>query len=104
MAEIVVVDRNGCEKVLDGRAGHSVMEILRDADVGVAAICGGMCSCATCHVWVDEKWIAKLAPPQAEEAELLSGLTNSQALSRLSCQIPFGPELDGLRLTIAPEE
>ncbi len=104
MAEIVVVDRNGGEQRLGGRVGNSVMETLRDADVGVAAICGGMCSCATCHVWLDEAWIAKIAPARPEETDLLSGLTNSRANSRLSCQIPFGPELDGLRLTIAPDE
>ena len=104
MAEIVVVDRNGCERRLGGRVGNSVMETLRDADVGVAAICGGMCSCATCHVWLDEAWIAKISPPQSEETDLLSGLTNSQPNSRLSCQIPFGLELDGLQLTIAPDE
>ena len=80
------------------------METLRDADVGVAAICGGMCSCATCHVWLDEAWIARVCPPQSEETDLLSGLTNSRANSRLACQIPFGLELDGLRLTIAPDE
>ncbi len=104
MSEIVVVDRDRGERRLKGEAGASVMLPLREADVGVAAICGGTCACATCHVLVDEAWLGKLPPPQPEEMELLSGLAHSRANSRLACQIPFGQELDGLRLTVAPEE
>lgn len=104
MAEIVVIDRGGEERRLKGETGVSVMHSLRDADVGVAAICGGTCACATCHVLVDDAWLEKLPPAQAEEVELLSGLAHSCANSRLACQIPFGPELAGLRLTVAPEE
>jgi 2Fe-2S ferredoxin len=104
MSEIVIVDRDGYEKRLKAQAGVSVMQTLRDADVGIAAICGGMCSCATCHVLLDEAWVATVVPPRAEEMELLGGLTHSQPNSRLSCQIPFHLGLDGLRLTIAPEE
>jgi ferredoxin, 2Fe-2S len=104
MGEIVVFDRDGREIRLKGEAGASVMLPLRAADVGVAAVCGGTCACATCHVLVDETWLEKLPPAQAEELELLSGLAHSRGNSRLACQIPFGQELDGLRLTIAPEE
>ena len=104
MAEIVVIDRAGEERRLQGEVGVSVMLSLREADVGVAAICGGTCACATCHVLVDDAWLEKLPPAQPEEIDLLGGLAHSCAQSRLACQIPFGPELDGLRLTVAPEE
>lgn len=104
MAEIVIVDRDGRERRQSAQIGNSIMQTLRDADVGIAAICGGMCSCATCHVWLDEAWVARVTPPQAEEIGILGGLMQSQSNSRLSCQIPFDLELDGLRLTIAPEE
>ena len=104
MSEIVVIDRAGAERRLKGDAGASVMLTLREADLGVAAICGGTCACATCHVLVDAAWLDRLPPAQPEEIELLSGLAHSRANSRLACQIPFGQELDGLRLTVAPEE
>ena len=104
MGEIVVIDRDGRERRLQGEAGVSVMLALREADVGVAAICGGTCACATCHVLVDDAWLEKLPPAQSEEVELLGGLAHSRANSRLACQIPFARELDGLRLTVAPEE
>jgi 2Fe-2S ferredoxin len=104
MAEIVVIDRSGEERRLQGEAGVSVMLSLREADVGVAAICGGTCACATCHVLVDDAWLEKLPPAQSEEVDLLGGLAHSGPNSRLACQIPFGPELAGLRLTVAPEE
>jgi 2Fe-2S ferredoxin len=59
MAEMVVTDRSGKEHRVTGRVGTSLMENLRDADLDVAAICGGMCSCATCHVYIDEEWAGK---------------------------------------------
>lgn len=81
------------------------METLREQDFGVAAICGGMCSCATCHVWISPDWVAKLPPVHGDEMELIAELDSYKANeSRLSCQIPFTAALDGLRLTIAPDE
>ncbi|NLG76286.1 MAG: 2Fe-2S iron-sulfur cluster binding domain-containing protein, partial [Xanthomonadaceae bacterium] len=67
--------------------------------------CGGMCSCATCHVYVDPEWIDKLPEMQSDERELITELTTYQpGVSRLSCQIPFTEELDGIKVTVAPEE
>jgi len=80
------------------------MENLRELEYGVAAICGGMCSCATCHVYVDPEWAEKLPAPMSDERELLMELAHYDARSRLSCQIEFTPELSGLRVTIAPDE
>jgi len=104
MAELVIVDRAGKEHRVQGRVGVSLMETLRDLDFGVAAICGGMCSCATCHVWVDEAWTGKLPARQGDETELLRELGSFKANSRLSCQVQFSEALSGLKLAIAPDE
>lgn len=104
MAELVIVDRDGKEHRVAGKVGVSIMETLRELDYGVAAVCGGMCSCATCHVWMDEAWLARLAPRQGDEQEILQEIGHVVPGSRLSCQVPFTAALDGLKLTIAPEE
>jgi ferredoxin, 2Fe-2S len=104
MALLRVVDRDGVEHEVDAKTGLKVMETLRELDYGVAAICGGMCSCATCHVYVDSEWQSRLPPAMSDERELISELSHTQGNSRLSCQIEFTPELAGLRVTIAPDE
>jgi 2Fe-2S ferredoxin len=104
MALLKVVDRDGVEHEVEARTGLKVMETLRELDYGVAAICGGMCSCATCHVYVDPAWADQLPPPQSDERELLGELSHHTDQSRLSCQIEFTPALAGLRVTIAPDE
>jgi len=104
MAESVIVDRDGKEHRVAGRVGVSVMETLRDLDFGVAAICGGMCSCATCHVWVDAEWQGRLPPVQGDEKELLRELASYKPTSRLSCQVTFTEDLSGLKVAIAPDE
>ena len=67
--------------------GLKVMEVLRELDYGVAAICGGMCSCATCHIYVDPAWVDKLPPPMSDERDLLTELSHYRENSRLSCQV-----------------
>ena len=104
MALLRVIDRDGREHEVEAKTGLKVMETLRELDYGVAAICGGMCSCATCHVYVDPEWQDRLPAPMSDERELLSELAQPQDNSRLSCQIEFTPELAGLRVTIAPDE
>lgn len=104
MAVLRVIDRDGREHEVEAKTGLKVMETLRELDYGVAAICGGMCSCATCHVYVDPEWQAQLPAPMSDERELLSELAHTQDNSRLSCQIEFTAELAGLRVTIAPDE
>ena len=104
MALMRVVDRDGIEHEIEARTGLKIMENLRELDYGVAAICGGMCSCATCHVYVDPDWVDRLPAAMSDERELLSELTHTQDNSRLSCQIEFTPALAGLRVTIAADE
>lgn len=99
-----VVDRSGEEHEVDASARGSLMEVLRQLDYGVAAICGGICSCATCHVYVGNDWVQKLLPPHSNEHELVSELVYFRETSRLACQIKLSEALDGLHLTIAPEE
>src|SRR3984957_13689135 len=72
MARMIVVDRDGKEHEIQAKTGLKIMEILRELDYGVAAICGGLCSCATCHVYVDEKWVPLLPKRQSDELELLN--------------------------------
>src|SRR5580693_1683028 len=104
MARMIVVDRDGKEHEIEAKPGLKLMEILRELDYGVAAICGGLCSCATCHIYVDESWTGRLPKPQSDELELLRELSDfREATSRLSCQVDFTEALSGLKLAIAPD-
>src|SRR5580658_1935771 len=104
MPTVRVIDRDNVERAVEAPSGVTLMEPLRDMDYGVAAICGGMCSCATCHVYVDPEWLARLPAMMSDERELLSELTHYQENSRLSCQVEFTAQLAGLRVKIAPDE
>jgi ferredoxin, 2Fe-2S len=105
MAKINVTTRAGKQVTLDGKLGHSLMENLRDNDLDIEAACGGSCSCATCHVFVDEAWLEKLPARSADEQELVEQTTFYKGkASRLSCQIKFTEALDGITVTVAPAE
>jgi len=104
MPMVRVIDRDGIERELEAPSGATLMEPLRDMDDGVAAICGGMCSCATCHVYVDAEWVAKLPAPMSDESDMLGDLVSRRANSRLSCQIVLNDALAGMKVSIAPEE
>jgi 2Fe-2S ferredoxin len=103
MAQVVAIDREGEEHLIEATPGWSVMEILRENDLPVEAACGGCCACATCHVYVDPEWLARLEPASDEEDRMLDEAYQVQENSRLSCQIPFREDLDGLKVTLAPE-
>ena len=105
MPTLVVVTRDGTEKSVEGEAGLSVMEVIRDAGFDeLLALCGGCCSCATCHIHVDSEFVDRVPPMSEDENDLLDSSDHRTAESRLSCQIPFDDALDGLRVTIAPED
>ena len=105
MAIMRVTDRDGQLHEVEGRPGLKIMETLRELDYGVTAICGGLCSCATCHILIEPAWMSRLPSPQGDEKELLVELQNyDSSRSRLSCQVDFNEALDGLPLTIAPDE
>jgi 2Fe-2S ferredoxin len=105
MAKLVVVTRDGTEKTVEGQSGLSVMEIIRDAGFDeLLALCGGCCSCATCHIHVDPAFADKVDPISEDENDLLDSSSHRNDQSRLSCQIHFKDELDGLKVTIAQED
>jgi len=103
MSKLIVTDREGQVHELEGRPGWSVMEIIRDNDLPIEAACGGCCACATCHVYVDPEWAAKLSDVGDEEELMLDEAYEVQETSRLSCQLKWSDALDGLKVTLAPE-
>jgi ferredoxin, 2Fe-2S len=105
MPKLIVTLRDGEEREITGESGLSVMEVLRDAGIDeILALCGGCCSCATCHVHVDPEFAAKLPKMSEDENDLLDSSSDRDDTSRLSCQIEFGPALDGLKVRIAAED
>jgi 2Fe-2S ferredoxin len=105
MGTIHVQTRSGEELNLHATAPNTLLDILRAASVDeVEALCGGSCSCATCHVYVDSSFAERLPPMSANEDALLDGSDHRAPTSRLSCQIVYSDELDGMRVTIAPQD
>ncbi|WP_375395298.1 2Fe-2S iron-sulfur cluster-binding protein [uncultured Sphingomonas sp.] len=105
MPTLIVTTREGEERSLAGEAGLSVMEVIRDGGIDeILALCGGCCSCATCHVHVDAAFADRLPAMSEDENDLLDSTSDRTATSRLSCQVPFTDALDGLRVTIAAED
>ena len=101
--KIIAIDRQGQEHTLQGRDGWTVMEILRDGGLDIAAECGGACACATCHVYVNDGWMEKLPPRSDGETDMLDRALAVEPNSRLSCQIVCSEALDGIKVTVAPE-
>ena len=105
MAKLVVVTRDGTEKTVEGQAGLSVMEIIRDAGFDeLLALCGGCCSCATCHIQVEPAFADKVDPISEVENDLHDSSAHRKAQSLLSCPVHFTDALDGLKVTIAQED
>ena len=105
MVNVVVVNRAGEENQVVADEGLSLMEVIRDNGFDeLLALCGGCCSCATCHVFVDPAFSDKLSPRSEDEEDLLDSSDHKTDQSRLSCQIEVTPELEGLKVTIAPED
>jgi 2Fe-2S ferredoxin len=105
MAKIIVITRDGTEHPIEAKTDLTVMENIRDAGFDeLLALCGGCCSCATCHIHVDPAFADKTAKMSEDENDLLDSSAHRDATSRLSCQLPFTEALDGLRVTIAQED
>ena len=105
MPKLVVVSRTGEETSVEAKAGVSVMEAIRDNGFDeLLALCGGCCSCATCHVYVDPTFADKVNALSEDENDLLDSTDHRQDNSRLSCQLQMTAALDGLKVTIAPED
>ncbi|MBK6802435.1 2Fe-2S iron-sulfur cluster-binding protein [Novosphingobium sp.] len=102
MPKLVIVNRAGEEKEVDAQAGLSLMEAIRDNGFDeMLALCGGCCSCATCHVHIDAAFADKVPAMSEDENDLLDSTDHRDATSRLSCQIPLTDALDGMRVTLA---
>ena len=105
MAHIHVTLRDGRQSRIAAAPGQSLKDALKGAGVDeILALCGGFASCGTCHVHVGEGWLERLPPMQPDEEELLGFSDWRQANSRLACQIPFTDSLDGIAVTVAPED
>lgn len=97
MTKIIYIEHGGTEHVLEIEPGISVMQAAINNSVrGIIGDCGGACSCATCHVYVDPEWLAKTGERSETEGYLLEEVCDVQTNSRLSCQITITPELEGL--------
>lgn len=105
MPNLIVVSREGEEKTIQADTGLSVMEAIRDNGFDeLLALCGGCCSCATCHVHVAPEWKDKLPAVSEDEDDLLDSSDHRDEFSRLSCQLEMSDDLDGLKVIIAQED
>ena len=97
--------RDGSGQALEAAAGQSMKDALKGAGVNeILGLCGGFASCGTCHVHVAEDWLDQLPAMGADEEELLGFSDWRQPNSRLACQVPFTDALDGIAVTVAPED
>jgi len=97
MPKITFIDSAGTERTVEAQSGSTVMEAaIRNGVPGIDAECGGACACATCHVYVDEAWVAATGEPGPMEEDMLDFASDVQPNSRLSCQIKVSDALDGL--------
>ena len=105
MPIIHVITRDGSQQDVSATIGRSLMENLRGGGIEeILALCGGNCSCATCHVFVAQEWLDRLPPMGSDEDDLLDSADARQSNSRLSCQILVTADLDQMKVTVAPEE
>lgn len=101
MPKVTFIQPNGTEQTVDAEIGMTVMEAaVKNMIAGIEAECGGACSCATCHVYVDDSWAAATGSPDEMEEDMLDFAFDVRATSRLSCQISVSDALDGLRVRI----
>ena len=100
---LTVIEKDGTKHTVPALEGWRVMEIIRDNDLPIRAECGGSCACATCHVYVKERWWDKMPPISDDEQFMLDGVDGyDPKMSRLSCQILMREDLDGLEVVLAP--
>lgn len=106
MTRILFIQPDGREQVVDAKPGQSVMQAAVGAAVaGIVADCGGACSCATCHGYVDAAWTDRVPPASDDEAEMIdAACLDVEPTSRLTCQIKLTPEMEGLVIRIPPSQ
>ncbi len=105
MPQVTFVDHAGVARTVRAESGMSLMEVARDNDIpGIVAECGGMCACATCHVFVEQQFLPLMVAANDSEEPLLDFIDDRESNSRLACQIRLVPELDGLRVHTPPTQ
>lgn len=105
MPRIIYRKPTGERREVEVPVGHSVMEGAVDNEVGgILGDCGGACACATCHAYIADEWLPRLPAMDDMEDAMLDSAEARLPSSRLTCQIEVTPELDGLELTVAPNE
>lgn len=101
MPRVIFVQADGTRSEVEALSGDSIMETAIDNDIpGIIAECGGACSCATCHVYVDEDFADKLPAPDPLEDGMLECVIERKPNSRLSCQIRVNDEIDGITVRV----
>lgn len=103
MGTITVTDLDGKTHDIEATEGLSLMEIIYDAGIPIKASCFGCCSCSTCHTYIDERWLDKTGTASEDEEDILDMAINLRDNSRLSCQITYNDELDGIHLTLSED-
>ena len=105
MPQIVVVDQSGAERTVEATTGRTLMEAIRDNGFDeMLALCGGCCSCATCHVHIDPAFVGAIPAMSEDENDLLDSSDHRNEFSRLACQVPMTAALAGAKITIAKED
>ncbi len=106
MPTVIFIQPDGATETIDAAVGETVMHAAVTNGVpGILAECGGACSCATCHVYVDDAWVGRLDPISEDEEEMLECTASERGPnSRLSCQIELSPALDGLVVRTPPTQ
>ena len=105
MPTMTIVEPTGESRTIEAPLGQTLMQAIRDAGIDpLLALCGGGCACGTCHVYMDEAFVDRIAPMSANESDLLETSTHRRKNSRLSCQIPLTPALDGATIVVAPAD
>lgn len=104
MPNIQVTDLAGNVSILKAKSGETLMEALRDNGYSdIEAVCGGVCSCSTCHVYIEGDWFAKVGSRNEDEHQLVTSTDVFKENSRLSCQVTVTDEMDGMAITIAKQ-
>jgi len=105
MTKLTIVKRDGSQSVVEANDGVTVMEAIRDNGFDeLLALCGGCCSCATCHVHIEDAFLDKIPEMTEDENDLLDSSDHRNVNSRLSCQIDVTSALDGMTVTLAEED
>jgi len=103
MPKLLVETLTGEDREIEGQDGQVMMEVIRDNGVDdLQALCGGCCSCGTCHVWIDSAFLDRLPEMGSQENDMLDCSEYRKENSRLSCQLKLTDEIDGIRVTVAP--